>query len=161
MTAMTCQHTAHASDDRVGMTFGERNTWVYAVLVPVASLGYFAVVLSRLADQPAAQVAWVGPMLWTIAATTVGAIVGSIAAAIVSLDTKNESDVRDREIDRHGDRIAQAITGFGSAGVLALVMLKVDHFWIANALFAIGAVGATWGAVAKLRAYRGAFHSQP
>ncbi len=67
-------------------------------------------------------------------------------------------DVRDKEIERHGDRIAQAITAFGAAAVLALAMLEVDHFWIGNALFLIGAVGATWGSIAKIRAYRGAFH---
>jgi hypothetical protein len=85
------------------------------------------------------------------------------------LDTEGEGDVPRRPsrrtcrhdvraIDRYGDRLAQAITAFGAAIVLVLVMFEADHFWIGNALFLIGAMGATWGAIAKIRAYHGAFH---
>ncbi|MEV4412008.1 hypothetical protein [Catellatospora sp. NPDC049609] len=150
--------TPEADSERVPMTFEERNTWCALILVPVSTLAYFAVVIPRLLRQPAAEVAWVGPMLWSIGAVIVGTIVGSIAAAIATRDVKAETDVRDREISRHGDRLAQAIMGFGAAAVLVLAMLRADQFWIGNALFLIGAVGTTWGAVAKIRAYRGAFH---
>ncbi|NJC10467.1 hypothetical protein F4558_000293 [Micromonospora profundi] len=149
-------------EDRVAMTFGQRNAWVSAVVMPAASIAYLAVVLPRLGDRPAAEVSWVGPMLWTIGATVVGTIVGtiliSIAAAITNRDVESKGDVRDKQIDRYGDRLAQAITAFGGAVVLALVMFEVDHFWIGNALFVIGAIGATWGAVAKIRAYHGVFN---
>lgn len=150
--------TPEADTDRVPMTFEERNTWLAAFLVPLSTLAYFAVVIPRLLRQPASEVAWVGPMLWSIGAVIVCTIVGSIVSAIVTRDVKAETDVRDREIDRHGDRIAQAIMGFGAAAVLVLAMLRVDQFWIGNALFLIGAVGTTWGTVAKIRAYRGGFH---
>jgi hypothetical protein len=151
------------SEDRATMTFGQRNTWVSAVLMPTAALVYFAVVLQRLRDRPAAEVSWVAPMLWTIAATIAGVIVGtilvSIAAGIANRGVlESKEDVRDKQIDRYGDRIANAITGFGAAGVLVLVMFEVDHFWIGNALFLLGTIGATWGSIAKLRAYHGAFH---
>ncbi|MBG0827147.1 hypothetical protein HS041_05155 [Planomonospora sp. ID67723] len=140
------------------MTYAERNTWLYAVLVPVTSLAYFGVVVPHLFERPAAEVSWTVPMLWAIGATIAGGIVGSIVLAVAARDHRVESDVRDRQIERYGDRVAQAITAFGAAVVLALAMLEVDHFWIGNALFLIGAVGATWGAVMKIRAYRGAFH---
>lgn len=156
---MTCSRPASPDgDDHVRMTSEERNTWWAAILVPVTTLGYLAVVLPRLLDRPAAEVAWVAPMLWAIGATFVGTILGAIGSAIVTRDGGAERDVRDRQIERHGDRIAQVVTAFGAAAVLALVMLRADHFWIGNTLFLIGAVGATWGAVAKIRAYRGAFH---
>ena len=150
------------SEDRVAMSFGERNTWVSAFILTAASIAYFAVVLPRLRDQPAAEVSWVAPMLWAIGATIVGTIVGvivvSIAAGIANRGVlESKEDVRDKQIDRYGDRIAQAITGFGAAAVLVLVMFEVDYFWIGNVLFLIGSIGATWGAIAKLRAYHGAF----
>lgn len=145
-------------DERDAMTYGERNTWMYAVLIPVTSIAYFVVVIPRLLGQPASEVSWVAPMLWAIGASIVGSIIGSIVSAIVARDEKTEEDVRDKQIDRYGDGIAQAITGFGAAGVLALTMFEVDHFWIASSIFLMGAIGATWGAVAKIRAYRGAFH---
>jgi hypothetical protein len=150
-------------DDRVAMTFAERNTWVYAFILPATSIAYFAVVLPRLRDQPAADVSWVVPMLWAIGASVVGTIVGTIlvaiGAGIVNRGVlESTEDVRDKQIDRYGDRIAQAITGVGAAAVLVLVMFEVEHFWIGNALFLFGSIGATWGAIAKIRAYHGAFH---
>ncbi len=144
-------------DDRMPMTFAERNTWLYAFLVPVISLTYFAMVIPRLFSRPASEIAWVGPMLWAIGASVGGTIVGAILLGILTGGRDTDEDVRDKQIDRFGDRIAQAITAFGAAGVLALAMLKVDHFWIGNVLFLCGSIGATWGAIAKIRAYRGAF----
>ena len=149
--------------DGAAMTFAERNTWVSAFVLPATSLAYFAVVLPRLRDEPAADVSWVVPMLWAIGASIVGTILGTILLSIASgmvnrgvLEAK--ADVRDRQIHRYGDRIAQAITGFGAGAVLVLVMFEVDHFWIGNLLFLLGSIGATWGAIAKIRAYRGAFN---
>ena len=151
------------SEDRVAMTFGERNTWVSAFILPATSIAYFAVVLPRLRDQPASEVSWVAPMLWAIGASIVGTIVGvivvSIAAGIANRGVlESKEDIRDKQIGRYGDRIAQAITGFGVAAILVLVMFEVDYFWIGNALFLIGSIGATWGTIAKIRAYHGAFH---
>lgn len=144
-------------DDRMPMTFGERNTWLYAFLVPVTSLAYFAVIVPRLFSQPVSEISWVVPMLWAIGASVGGTIVGAILLGILTGGRDTDTDVRDKQIDRFGDRIAQAITAFGAAGVLALAMLRVDQFWIGNALFLCGSIGATWGAIAKIRAYRGAF----
>jgi len=151
------------SEDRVAITFGERNTWVSAFIFPAASIAYFAVVLPRLRDQPASEVSWVAPMLWAIGASFIGTIVGvilvSIAAGIANRGVlESKEDVRDKQIDRYGDRIAQAIMGFGAAAVLVLAMVEADHFWIGNTLFLLGAIGATWGAIAKIRAYHGAFN---
>ena len=83
----------------------------------------------------------------------------SIAAGIANRgELESKEDVRDKQIERYGDRIAQGIMGFGAAAVLVLAMFEADHFWIGNTLFLIGSIGATWGAIAKIRAYHGAFH---
>lgn len=145
------------------MTSGQRSAWVAAFVMPAASITYFAVVLPRLRDQPAAEVSWVAPMLWTIGATMVGTIAGiilvSIAAGIAGRGAlESKEDVRDKQIDRYGDRLAQAVTAFGTAAILALVMFEVDHFWIGNTLFLVGSVAATLGSIAKIRAYHGVFH---
>ncbi|MDI1464038.1 hypothetical protein QEZ54_23925 [Catellatospora sp. KI3] len=150
-------------EERVAMTFGQRNAWVAAFVMPAATIAYFAVVLPRLRVQPAAEVSWVAPMLWTIGATMVGTIIGfilvSIASGIANRGVlESGEDVRDKQIDRHGDRLAQSVTAFGTAAVLVLVMVEADHFWIGNALFLIGSVGATLGSIAKIRAYHGTFH---
>ena len=100
-------------------------------------------------------------MLWAIGASIVGAIilaiVFAIIAAIVTRREPENGDIRDKQIERHGNRIAQSIVAFGSLGALVLAMLEVDFFWIGNALFFVGAVGATVGTIVSIAAYRGVF----
>lgn len=143
------------------MTIGERTTWCYGILVILTMTAYFAVVLPELAGKPASDIAWQAPMLIAIGVVIVGTIVGTIvstiAAAIISRDPHEETDIRDKQIDRHGERSTLAVTGFGIATVLALAMFEVDQFWIGSALFATGAIGSIWGSVVKIRAYRNSF----
>lgn len=152
------------SDDRAAMTSAERNAWVAAVLTPATSIAYVVVVLNRLRDQGADEVAWVAPMLWAVGANIALTIVGTIVVAIGSgIANRGElehskDDVRDKQINRYGDRIAMAFLGFGAGVVLILTMFEVAYVWIGSALFVLGAIGATWGAVAKIWAYRGGFH---
>lgn len=144
-------------DDHAPLSYGERTAWTTAVVVPIGTAGYLAVVVPRLLSQPVADVAWAGPMLWSIGLTVVGSIVGAILLAIVSRDHETAQDLRDTQILRHGDRIALVGTAVGAVAVLALAMLEVDPFWIGSTLFVLGAVGTTAGAIAQLRAYRGSF----
>jgi amino acid transporter len=160
---MTTQHPAPApaDDDRVTMTLGERSTWSFLALTTITSIVYYVIVVPRLFDQPVADIGWQVPMLWAIGATIVGSIVVAIIVAIVSaIITRRQpedSDIREKQIERHGNRIAQAITAFGSVIVLALAMLELDWFWIGNALYLIGFTGGIVGAIVQLRAYHGVF----
>ena len=100
-------------------------------------------------------------MLWAIGASVVGAIilaiVFAIVAAIVTRREPENGDIRDKQIERHGNRVAQSIVAFGSLGALVLAMLETDVFWIGNALFLVGAVGAVVGGIVSIVAYRGVF----
>lgn len=154
----------HLSDDeRMTMTLDERVTWCYGILASATALGYFAVVLPQLVGLPASQVQWQVPMLVAIIVVIVGTILAAIASSIVTaianggVDTGTESDIRDKQIDRLGERSTEKVTGFGLAIVIGLAMLDVDSFFIGNAAFAIGTLGAVWGAVVKIRAYRRSF----
>jgi hypothetical protein len=112
-----------------------------------------------------AGLAWQVPMLWSIGINFVGTIVVTILATIVAgigaglrhheLDTS--TDVRDRDIDRLGGRVALTISAGGLLAALVLAMLELDPFWIGSTAFLIGAIGATAGAIAQVRAYRGVF----
>ena len=148
-------------DDRATMTIGERTTWVTGVLVLLTTAGYLAVVLPQLAHTPAAQIPWQLPMGVAIAVailgTIVGTIVATIVAAIITRDPEQASDIRDRQIERHGDRSNVAVIGVGLAAALVLTMLELDPFWIGTALFSIGALGSLWGTATKIRAYRHSF----
>ncbi len=151
----------HPASDREPMTLTEGSRWAFLVLVIVTTAVYALVVAPQLASRGAAGVEWQIPLLWAVGVTIVGTIVLSIVIAIGSaIVTRREpesADVRDKQIERHGDRIARAIMAFGSAPVLVLVMLEVDWFWIGSALYLVGAVGSVAGAIASIRAYHGVF----
>jgi hypothetical protein len=152
-------------DDRIPATTSERTAWVAAVLTPLTAAGYVIVVAPQLSSTPVAGLGWQTPMLWSIGINFVGTIIVTILVTIVAgigaglrreeLDTT--SDERDRDIDRYGGRVALSIAAGGLLAALVLAMLELDPFWIGSAAFLIGAIGATAGAIAQLRAYRGAF----
>lgn len=152
---------SQAVEDRHFMTTSERSTWWSLILVPLTTLAYLAVVLPGLSHTPASELAWQMPMIVAIGVAIVGTIlatiIGSIVAAVVTRDFDTDSDLRDSEIDRHGNRFAYTVASVGAIPILAMAMLDVDQFWIGNALFLIGAIGATGGAIIKIRAHRGAF----
>ena len=163
IVAMTksAEHTLPLDDAPMPMTLGERVTWIYGVLVPLAAIGYFAVVLPPIADTPLSQIAWQIPMIVAIAAVIVGTIaatiVSAIVAAIVTRDVEQSSDIRDTEISQRGERATLAVTGVGIALVLVLAMIDADQFVIGSALFAVGAVSAVWASIVKIRSYRSRF----
>jgi hypothetical protein len=158
-------------DDRVPMTYGERATWSSAILVPIATIAYFAIVLPQVDGTSVEHIAWQIPMLIAIAAVIVGTIIATIIGVIASTvgtairnggDDPDESDdvdadIRDQQIERYGDRTTLVVAGAGMLAVLALSMLDAPVFWIGSAVFLSAAAGGTWGAIAKIRAYRGAF----
>jgi len=150
------------------MPFEEKMTWVNAVVVVVVPIAYFAVVLGRLGDQPASEIAYQWPLLIAIGASVVLTIVGSIVAGIGTgisaelkgrraaddIDRKDERDVR---ISRHGDLIGFYVSSVGMVGVLALTMLEYEYFWIASALYLSFVVGTLVASVVKIASYHRGF----
>ena len=153
--------TRPSDDDRVTPTTAQISRWASLTIIAASSIWYFATVLPQLNERSAADIEWQVPMLWAIGASVVGAIVlaivFAIVAAIVTQRQPENGDIRDKEIERHGNRLAQTIVAFGSLGALILAMLEVDFFWIGNALFFVGGVGAIIGTIVSIRAYRGVF----
>ena len=161
-------------DERVSMTMDERTVWAYLVTVVLTSGVYFTLIVTRLADGPAGEIAWVAPMLWTIGASVLGTVLLTIAGmvagtitsvrrgprgrapvAVVEIDTV--SDARDKDIDQIGDRASFGVLGVGFAGALVLAMMDADTFWIGNLLFVVGTIGAIVETTTKIRLYRRGF----
>lgn len=153
--------------ERVPMTMDERGVWVYLVAVVVTSGAYFVVMVPRALSQPIADISWVTPMLWALGASIVGTIAGSIVAAIgsaVTISARGDnpkielaSDERDKEIKRYGDRKTYGILGTSMFVTLVLAMTGADLFWIGNAVFLFGTIGALVETTVKIRAYRRGF----
>jgi len=161
-------------DGPVPMTAGERAVWAYLVAVVVTSGTYLAVMVPRVLTHPVERISWVGPMLWaiglsvsiTVLVTVVLAVVDSIrtAAAGAACGAGTDSstgdvaaDVRDREIGQLGGRASTGVVGAGLGVVLVLAMIEAPTFWIGNAVFVCGTVGALVETTAKIRLYRRGF----
>ncbi|MBU4335118.1 MAG: hypothetical protein KJ548_00955 [Actinobacteria bacterium] len=161
-------------DEPVAMTMNERTVWAYLLTVIVTSGVYLTLMLIRLVDEPVGQIAWVGPMLWTIGASVLGTVVvtavlaigrsigsgqlgpsGRAPVAFTELDPV--SDARDKDIDLVGDRALVGVLGAGFVGALVLAMIGADTFWIGNLLFVFGTIGAIVETTTKIRLYRRGF----
>ena len=149
------------------MPFEEKITWVSAVVTVIVPVAYFLIVLGRLADSSAADIAYQRPLLIAIGASIVLTIVGSILTGIgsgISAELHGRSasgdfgsDERDKTISRHGDLIGFSVSSVGMVGVLALTMLQYEYFWIANALYLSFVVATLVSSVVKLVAYHRGF----
>ena len=137
------------------MPFPEKTNWV-ALLVAVPTLVvYAALVVPQVISRPLAEVEWVPPMLGAILVVLVANVVGNVLAAVSNPREADQSDERDREIDRFGERLGNWLIAFGAIGGLALAMRMAHPFWIANAIF-LGFIAASIvSAIAKIAAYRG------
>ena len=151
------------------MTLEERSVWAMLVVIPPAMIVYFSVVLSRAASMPIDEVSWVVPLLWTIGSIILGIIAGVIAITIgmairaeITGEGKEDveggpADIRDKEIERHGEARAQHFTSFGATTAIILAMCGAHQFWIASALIFAGALGGFYGGIVRILAYRRGF----
>jgi hypothetical protein len=137
------------------MSYEEKGVWVFLVIA-VAGYGvYLGLVLPQLAAAASVdEVDWVVPMLWTIGGAIVAAIIGRILVEIVSPSDSTRGDVRDKEIDRLGERVGNSFIVIGGVGALVLAMLDADVFWIANVLYLGFVLAGILASITKLVAYR-------
>jgi hypothetical protein len=145
----------------------ERAAWVQLVSTAATTLAYAAVVALRARERPVDEIVWVAPMLVAMAANVVGTIVlailfgvgGALRLHVLGRDPDLEcaSDVRDREIEKHGGRYASALVSAGLLAVLVLTMLDTHGFFVAQAAFGAGALASMADAAVRIRAYRRGF----
>ena len=136
------------------MSYEERNVWVFVVVTVLAYGTYAAVILGRARDTPLTEVAYAGPLLWTIGGAIVASIVASIAVALAHRRDGHVSDQRDKEINRLGERTGQSFVVIGALGAMVLAMIEADWFWIANLIYLCFVLSAILGSITKLAAYR-------
>jgi hypothetical protein len=94
-------------------------------------------------------------MLWTIAIAIALSIVGRIAVAAAAKPSEaDKSDARDKEINRFGEYVGGVVLAVSMLLPFGLAMAEVDHFWIANAMYAAFVLSALVSSPIKLIAYR-------
>jgi hypothetical protein len=143
------------------MSYEERGQWVYIVANVVTFGAYAAIVFGQVGRVPLTDIDYVPTMLWAIgvaiALSIVGRILMEITGEIGSPGDSHQADVRDRDIGRLGESFSGTLLGVGMVVPFALALAEVDHFWIANTMYAAFALSALVGAAVKLVAYRRGF----
>lgn len=150
------------------MSFEEKLTWVHATTTLVVVGVYAWIVGGQLSATPVTDIAYQRPMIIALVAiillTIVGAIVTAIGSAVAaeitgkgSVDEIGRSDERDKSISRRGDLLGYYVSSALMFGVLVLAMVEVEHFWIANAMFAAFIIAGLTSSAAKLVGYRRGF----
>jgi hypothetical protein len=132
------------------MVFLEKSNWVVIVVAVPTLVVYLALIVPQVLGKP---------MTLAIIGFVVANVLGNIVAAASNPGEADKSDQRDTEIDHFGERVGNWLMIAGSIAALILAMTGGDHFWIANAIFLGGIVGALLSSVAKIAAYRGSFQT--
>ena len=136
------------------MSFEEKGTWGYMIVLLVVSGIYFAVVLGQVGEVPVGEIPYILPLVSAIILTIVATIAAYILAAISAPSEADTKDERDRSIHRYGESVGFSVLGFMNLVPLGLAMAKYDTFWIANAIFFGGVVAGVVSSIVKLVAYR-------
>ena len=143
------------------MAYMERTIWAQLIASVIGLVVYLALIVPQLITTPVGEVAWVWPMVGTIAGAIVLSIVLSIAWGIVARmrdpELEHSADQRDREIEWFGERVGPGFLAIGAIGALILAMVEAPWFWIGNALFLGFFLSAALGGMARLGAYRRGF----
>ena len=139
------------------MSFEEKNAWTYGVIAIVIPAVYFTIVLGRAATTPVAEIDYQWTLVGAIGASIVASIILAIVTAIIFRTHDEPRDQRDNAIGRRGDMVGFYVMSIAALGPLALALLSVEQFWIANALYACFVLAAFVSSIVKIVAYRRGF----
>ena len=136
------------------MSYEEKGIWAYLVASAGAYIVYLVIVLTRLQSAPAGQVQYVAVLLWTVGVSIIASTIIRTLIETARPSESRRSDVRDKEIARHGEHASRWFIVASAAAALAMAMAKWDYFWIANVIYLGFVLWAAAGSVLRLIAYR-------
>jgi len=139
------------------MAFLEKSNWVVLVVAVVTLVTYGGTIVGQVLSEPVAEIGWVQPMIYSIVGFVVLNVVGNVIAAATNPKEADKSDQRDKEINAYGERVGNYLVIAGAIVALALTMVAADRFWIGNAIYFAGILGAMGSSVTKIAAYHGPF----
>ena len=136
-------------------SYEEKGTWIYLAVAIAGYSFYLSRILPEfLAGTPVDEIDYVPVMLWTIGGAIVASIIARIIIEIIVPSESYKSDVRDKEIDRLGERVGSVFIVIGALGALVLAFVDADTFWIANVIYVCFVLSAILSSVTKLIVYR-------
>ena len=135
------------------LPYGERYAWGYLTTAVAVPIVYLAVMLGRLGDTPAADLAFQWPLLIAIGAS----IVLNMFLAPAPRKGRDRQDERDTAIAHRGVRAGFYALAIAVLVPLALTMLEVAHFWIATAIYLAFTIAACAESIVRIVGYRRGF----
>ena len=141
------------------MAHQEKRAWIMLVVTLVVYPAYIVIVLRNAAGAPLADVAYASTLLWSIGIAIAANIVLDIATSMRTPRSEYRADARDKESARVGDLTGQSLLVVGAVAAMALAMLDIDQFWIANVLYLGFVLSAVLGSATKIAGYRGGFQT--
>ncbi|GAB3235765.1 hypothetical protein GCM10027447_33640 [Glycomyces halotolerans] len=135
------------------LPYGERYAWGYLTTAIAVPTVYFAIMLGRLSDTPADEIAFQLPLLIAIGAS----IVLNMFLAPAPRRGRDRTDERDTDIAHRAQRIGYYTLSVAMVAPFALVMLEAPYFWIAGAVYLAYVVSAVVESIVKIAAYRRGF----
>ena len=139
------------------MSFEEKSTWIYALILVGVSVVYYPTVFGQLSTTSAAAISYQATMLTAIGVAIAVAIVAHIVVAIAWPKDADKSDERDTNINRFGEYIGSFVLYGGGLVALGLALAEFEYFWIANAIFTAFVLSGFTTTVVKLVGYRRGF----
>lgn len=147
------------------MSFEEKLTWVTTAATIAVAAVYAWIIGQQVATVPVTEIVYQKTLLISVGALVGLIIIGAIITAIVSavgveitgegsVDDIDRRDERDIDINQRGELAGYYVTSTLILGVLAMAMLELPYFWIANAIFATVLVSGLISNVFKLVSYR-------
>lgn len=139
------------------MTFHEKSTALMTVIMAVVYGWYFYLVMSQLDGSGVdgfPYQGYQGPLLVTVIALVVLAVIGHIVIAVLPSYDGDASDERDLAINMRGEYFGGYVLGTGAVVVLLLAMVEVAYFWIANVMLLALVLSEIVTGIVKLSSYR-------
>ena len=138
------------------MTSEEKSTWIVATATVLIFGWYTIKILGDAATTAVSEIQYEDLLVVMVGVFIALIIVAEIVLAILTRKL-DDSDERDRKIDRFGEYIGGYVLGTGLLAVLALAMAETEYFWIAHAALGVLVVAELVTATTKIIVYRRGF----
>jgi hypothetical protein len=136
------------------MTYEEKGKWVYLIVSTLAFVTYVGIILSKAQNMALAEVSYASTLLWTLGISIAVTILSQITIAIAKPSEADKKDIRDKEINRFGDNVGGIVLGVAMIVPFLFALSEVNHFWIANTMYAAFLLSAVVSSTVKIVAYR-------
>jgi len=138
------------------MTSEEKGTWIEATAALFIFGWYTIKILGDAATTAISEIQYEDLLVGMLGAFIGLVIVSHIVLAILTRKI-DDSDERDRKIDRFGEYIGGYVLGTGLLIVLGLAMAETEYFWIAHAALGVLVLAELVTATTKIIVYRKGF----